>query len=213
MAQTDYVSRGQKRKKKAPKKAPTPWLRIVLALAVVGGLAYGLFALQQAGIDTSNSDNAVQKPQQGATQIEQQQNAASASSLSESNSNPTKTQPTSDVDIAQPSLDREPLPTLGEEEWAFIDALPEYSVEVDIPDEVASDRKYIMQCGSFRTTERAEELRAKLALQGFEAQMLQSDGQNGRWYRVVMGPYERKRAAERDRHQVRRANINNCKIY
>ncbi|WP_371195722.1 SPOR domain-containing protein [Glaciecola sp. SC05] len=186
MAQTDYVSRGQKRNKKAPKKAPTPWLKIILAITAVLIFAYALYLLQKTPADSPV--------------IEEQSISQPA-------------EQSADVEVANSLMDKDPLPVLGEEEWAFIDALPEYSVEIDIPDTEDSDRQYIMQCGSFRTTERAQELRAQLALQGLEAQMLQSDGQNGRWYRVVLGPYDRKRMAERDRHQARRGNINNCKIY
>jgi cell division protein FtsN len=199
MAQTDYVSRGQKRNKKTPKKAPTPWFRITLAVAFVGVFAFALYYLQKTPADDASTLPPAEKNIGNGQAANQQQSAAKEANA--------------DIEFAEPSLDIEPLPKLGEEEWAFIDALPEYSVEVDIPDVEASDRQYIMQCGSFRTTERAQELRAILAMQGMEAQMLQSDGQNGRWYRVVMGPYERKRAAERDRHHLRRSNINGCKIY
>lgn len=195
MAQTDYVSRGQKRNKKTPKKAPMPWLKMGISLSIVCAFIFGLYLLQKTPAENPASAN------------------ADANDVISNNIESSQPVPASDVDISVPSLDKDPLPVLGEEEWAFIDALPEYSVEVDIPEVEVSDRKYIMQCGSFRTTDRAEELRAQLALQGLEAQMLQSDGQNGRWYRVVLGPYDKKRAAERDRHQLRRANINNCKIY
>jgi cell division protein FtsN len=194
MAQTDYVARGQKRKKKVEKKAPTPWLRMFIALALVCSFVFGLYFLQSSSTD--NNDSSTQAP-----------SSADSADVHSDSAN------ASDVEMTKPSLEREPLPELGEEEWAFIDALPEYSVEVDIPEVEASDKQYIMQCGSFRTTDRAQELRAILAMQGFEAQMLQSDGQNGRWYRIVLGPYDRKRAAERDRHQLRRANVNSCKIY
>ncbi|MBT1450261.1 SPOR domain-containing protein [Glaciecola sp. XM2] len=192
MSPTDYVSRGQKRNKKAAKKPPTPWLRIVLAICVVSAFVFGLYQLQKTPLN-----------------VESEQ-ADDASQLSELKpQSPT----TSDVALTPAPPNSDPLPTLGEEQWAFIDALPEYSVEVDIPEDEQSDRQFIMQCGSFRTTERAQELRAKLALQGLEAQILQSEGSTGIWYRVVLGPYERKREAERHRHQVRRAGINGCKIW
>jgi cell division protein FtsN len=196
MAQTDYVARGQKRKKKAPKKAPTPWLRIIIALTLVCGFVFGLYFLQ-----TSSTEDDSTLEQNGPGQSENSPSSAPVVSND------------SDVVVSDPALDRDPLPVLGEEDWAFIDALPEYSVEVDIPEAVDSDKQYIMPCGSFRATSRAEELRAILAMQGLEARIIESNGANGRWYRVVLGPYERKRAAERDRHQLRRANVNTCKIY
>jgi cell division protein FtsN len=193
MSPNDYVSRGQKRNsKKAAKKVPTPWFRITVALCLVSAFIFGLYHLQKAPT-TANGERLEANTPNVADDI--------------------VTEGGTDVVITPKIEGKEPLPTLGKEEWAFIDALPEYSVEIDVPEEEESDRVYIVQCGSFRTTERAQELRARLALQGLEAQILKSDGNNGVWYRVVLGPYERKREAERLRHQVRRAGIDGCKIY
>ncbi len=70
-----------------------------------------------------------------------------------------------------------------------------------------------MQCGSFRKQGQAEELKARIAFQGFEAQVRPSEGSSGRWYRVIIGPYESKRLAEKQRHTLQRAKINGCKIW
>nr|WP_136250519.1 SPOR domain-containing protein [Ningiella ruwaisensis] len=209
MPPTDYVSRGQKRKSNATRrkqKKPTrPWLRIILAVAILFALGFGLYTLQSLPTkdDSANTSTEINEAELNSGVSDK------ASTSNESNGSSVQ----SDVEFNKSSLEKDPLPKLGEEEWAFIDALPEYSVQVDIPEQVDSNKIYIMQCGSFRTTDRAQELRAIIALQGLEAEMLESNGANGRWYRVVLGPYDRKRAAERDRHQLRRANVNNCKIY
>ncbi|WP_395345085.1 SPOR domain-containing protein [Ningiella sp. W23] len=204
MAQTDYVSRGQKKKKKAPEPAPKPWLRILISLVLVCSFVFGLYFLQNARTHNSPSS-------------EEQPNALTESTdASEVSSTATANRDAQDIEVVKPEtgyLDKDPLPELGEEEWAFIDSLPAYSVEVDVPEEVDSNRIYIMPCGSFRAMERAETLRAQLALAGLIGETVQSDGENGRWYRVVLGPYESKRRAERDRHQARRADVNTCKIY
>ena len=42
----------------------------------------------------------------------------------------------------------DPLPDAPEEEWEFIKTLPEYSVEVDVEEREASEKRYLMQCGS-----------------------------------------------------------------
>ena len=70
-----------------------------------------------------------------------------------------------------------------------------------------------MQCGSFRKQSQAEELKATIAFQGLESQVLESEGSKGIWFRVVLGPYESKRDAERDRHALRSARINRCQIW
>ena len=48
---------------------------------------------------------------------------------------------------------------------------------------------------------------------GLESQVRSSEGKNGLWYRVILGPYETKRAAERDRHKLQRAKIYGCAIW
>ena len=107
----------------------------------------------------------------------------------------------------------DPLPDAPEEEWEFIKTLPEYSVEVDVEEREASEKRYLMQCGSFRKQGQAEELKARIAFQGLEAQVRASDGSSGRWYRVIIGPYESKRLAEKQRHTLQRAKINGCQIW
>jgi cell division protein FtsN len=118
------------------------------------------------------------------------------------------TQPTSvnagDVDA---------LPDIPEEEWEFIKSLPEYTVEIDVQDELISDKRYLMQCGSFRVAAQAQEMKAQIAFQGLEAQVRPSDGKSGRWHRVILGPYDSKRLAEKHRHSLQKININTCKIW
>lgn len=109
--------------------------------------------------------------------------------------------------------DEEPLPILEEEEWEFIKTLPQTSVQVEVAEQEKSDKRYLMQCGSFRQQHQAEEMKATIAFQGLVAQVRPSDGKNGRWYRVILGPYELKRAAEKDRHTLRRSKITTCKIW
>ena len=105
------------------------------------------------------------------------------------------------------------LPELPEEEWEFIKTLPGYEVEVDVEEQAKSDKRYLMQCGSFRSESQAQEMRAKAAFQGLEAQVRPSNGKNGLWYRVIFGPYDTKRAAEKDKHSLRRVDITTCQIW
>ena len=105
------------------------------------------------------------------------------------------------------------LPDIPEEEWEFIKSLPEYTVEIDVQDELVSDKRYLMQCGSFRAAAQAQEMKANIAFQGLEAQVRPSDGKSGRWHRVILGPYDSKRLAEKHRHSLQKANINTCKIW
>lgn len=72
--------------------------------------------------------------------------------------------------------------------------------------------QYQLQCASFRQESQANEMKAVIAFQGLEAQVRQVEGTTGVWYKVALGPYERKRDAERKRHTLQNAGINGCQI-
>ncbi|MBT0587712.1 SPOR domain-containing protein [Alteromonas oceanisediminis] len=114
-------------------------------------------------------------------------------------------------EIVSPQTEEE-LPELVEEEWDFIKTLPGYEVEIDETERPVSTKRYLLQCGSFRQEARAEEMRAQIAFVGLEAAVRPSDGSNGRWYRVVLGPFDSKRDAERGRHTIRDTGIRTCQI-
>lgn len=107
----------------------------------------------------------------------------------------------------------EALPELPEEEWEYIKSLPGYEVEVEVAEQEVSDKRYLMQCASFRTRSQAEEMKAKIAFQGLEAQIRPSSGDNGEWFRVILGPFDSKRDAERAKHSLRKVKISTCQIW
>ena len=72
---------------------------------------------------------------------------------------------------------------------------------------------YQMQCGSFREQTQAEAMKAQIAFVGFGSEIRRTDGNNGVWYRVVLGPYESKRQATADRNRLRQQGINTCQIW
>lgn len=119
-----------------------------------------------------------------------------------------------DTQAARPvAPTEEALPKLPEEEWEYIKTLPGYEVEVDVQAQEKSDKRYLMQCASFRTRAQAEEMKAKIAFQGLEALIRQSTGSNGDWFRVILGPFESKRDAEKAKHSLRKVNIATCQIW
>ena len=103
----------------------------------------------------------------------------------------------------------EQLPEKPQPKWEYEDTLKTKEIEVDIPVENKPKRPYQMQCGSFRRQGDAESLKAGIAFQGLNSQVKKT----GNWYRVILGPYERKRLAEKDRHKLQRAKINGCQIW
>ncbi len=107
-----------------------------------------------------------------------------------------------------------PLPDLPKEKWEYVKELENKTIEVDVPErEDKPSRPYQMQCGSFRTMSQAETLKARIAFSGFESIVKRTEGSNGVWFRVVLGPYDSKRQAEADRHKLQRNKINGCQIW
>lgn len=103
-----------------------------------------------------------------------------------------------------------PLP--DDEEWQFIEELENKKVDVTT-EELADKGPFKMQCASFRSESDAEALKAKIAFAGFESQVRSAQGTTGIWYKVILGPYDRKRDAEKTRHILKRNNINDCAIW
>ena len=119
-----------------------------------------------------------------------------------------------DTEVVRPvAPTQEALPELPKEEWEYIRTLPGYEVEVDVAEQEKSDKRYLMQCASFRTRAQAEEMKAKMAFMGEEPNIKKVKGSKGTWYQVILGPYDNKRQAEKTRHKMQRANINTCEIF
>jgi cell division protein FtsN len=104
------------------------------------------------------------------------------------------------------------LPELPQEKWTYVDDLKSKQVEVG-QYEVKNKGPYKMQCGSFRTRKQAESLKAKIAFTGLEAQVSKSVGSSSTWYKVYLGPYDKKRNAEKDKHKLKNNAIHACKIW
>ncbi len=114
--------------------------------------------------------------------------------------------------IKKKKAEREIPPPPENEEWQFIDELKNKKVEVETED-LEDKGPFKMQCASFKNLDDAETLKARIAFAGFESQISTVNGQNGLWHKVVLGPFERKREAEKTRHILRRNEIRGCEIW
>lgn len=183
MAQKDYVKRGR-----APQKSktppPEPKKLPWLRLVVTISLVFA-FAYFLWAIS------------QGPSTFEENQPNQAGNNASESSQQASE----------------DPLPEMPKETYGYPDTLKDGQVEIDRKEQQKSERPYLMQCGSFRQQDRADEMRAQLAMQGIESQVRPSNGKNGLWYRVVLGPYDYKRDAEADRHVAQRIGIGTCQIW
>lgn len=70
-----------------------------------------------------------------------------------------------------------------------IDGPLEPATVTDLP-AAATQEAYLLQAGSFRQREDADRRRAELLLLGLEPRVEETDSDNGRWFRVYLGPYD-----------------------
>ena len=91
------------------------------------------------------------------------------------------------------------------------------TVEIPLEDlklpEGQHDYEYLMPCGSFKDNNRAEELKAQIALVGYESKINHVKVKSESWYRVELGPYKSKRKTESIRHRLQDNGFNYCKIW
>tara|TARA_B110000881_G_C18581499_1_gene522034 strand:+ start:190 stop:762 length:573 start_codon:yes stop_codon:yes gene_type:complete len=104
------------------------------------------------------------------------------------------------------------LPEIPKVKWSYVDTLKTKEVEVG-KYEVKNSGPYQLQCGSFRTRAQASSLKATIAFTGIESQIRQAKGTTGIWYKVILGPYARKRLAEKDKHKLSSNKVNGCNLW
>ncbi|MBW5817027.1 cell division protein FtsN [Yersinia kristensenii] len=67
-------------------------------------------------------------------------------------------------------------------------------------------QRWMVQCGSFKTADQAESIRAQLAFEGIESRITAGGG----WNRVVLGPYSTKAAADKALQRLKGAGQSGC---
>ncbi len=72
--------------------------------------------------------------------------------------------------------------------------------------EKKDERRWMVQCGSFKGAEQAETVRAQLAFEGFNSRITTNNG----WNRVVIGPVKGKENADNTISRLKVAGHTNC---
>jgi cell division protein FtsN len=72
--------------------------------------------------------------------------------------------------------------------------------------EKKDERRWMVQCGSFKGAEQAETVRAQLAFEGFDSRITTNNG----WNRVVIGPVKGKDNADGTISRLKMAGHTNC---
>ncbi|CAI1072498.1 cell division protein FtsN [Serratia grimesii] len=87
------------------------------------------------------------------------------------------------------------------------EAKPEVSQEtVKQETKPESKQKWMVQCGSFRATDQAESVRARLAFEGIESRITAGGG----WNRVVLGPYSSRAVADKTLSRLKGVGMSSC---
>lgn len=123
---------------------------------------------------------------------------------------PRIAEPLRPVPAEPPPEPKEELAADGEGEWRprldFYTVLPE--MEVVVPDaelreraaapeaNAAKDLRYVLQVGSFRNFGDADQIKARLALQGVVAHVRTVEINGAQWHRVRVGPYTSSRETD-----------------
>jgi cell division protein FtsN len=111
-----------------------------------------------------------------------------------------------------------PVPTpsrqVPQPEYEFYELLPRQEITVDVdpadlPRPRAEDQgpRFLLQAGSFRQASDADRRRAELLLLGLEPRVEETQGETGRWYRVILGPFDSRSAMARARSLTAQQDI------
>ncbi len=83
---------------------------------------------------------------------------------------------------------------------------PEAAKPAPATQEKKDERRWMVQCGSFKGSEQAETVRAQLAFEGFDSRITTNNG----WNRVVIGPIKGKDNADGTLNRLKMAGHTNC---
>ena len=103
-----------------------------------------------------------------------------------------------------------------EAEWSFHELLEEKADGVPVQPKAAGavSKTVIMGCAAFGAQEKAESMKAQIAFARLQADVKPVTNKAGaRLYRVQLGPYASKTAAEADKRKLADAGISTCQIW
>ncbi len=107
--------------------------------------------------------------------------------------------------VTKPQDELPPKPE--KEPYTYITELENKEIIVE-KQELAAKDPVSVYCGAFVEQQRAEELKAKIAFHGLNANIKHSSGK----YRVILGPYTSKRTAQNDKNKLLRAKVADCYV-
>lgn len=107
----------------------------------------------------------------------------------------------------------EPKAKADDMTWDFYEIFPRSVVPVgeeykqDEPEQVPDTRKWVLQSGSFKDPNDADERRAELLLMGFSVSTTSVDVEGTIWHRVIVGPFDTDLEKNRAQDKLAQAEI------
>lgn len=165
----------------------------------------------------------LQRQRQAQQQIQQQQQWAQSQTVQQPKAQPRVTeQPYQQPRTAQTQPVQQPKAQAAKQNQPYQDLLqtPAHTTaqqpkaapitkETEAPKQTAEkkdERRWMVQCGSFKGAEQAETVRAQLAFEGFDSRITTNNG----WNRVVIGPVKGKDNADGTISRLKMAGHTNC---
>ncbi len=216
-----------------PPKETKPWGRAILSLAAVVGLVYLLNQLLQVSPDTQTtvSTPIATKPEPKA---EEPRKTAPVPVIKPKpqpvvqevpkSENPVATvKPVEVVPVVASiatSVKPDEIAAKQPKKYEFYELLPKSEVNPDLvaaykstPRDAKLDKNYLLQAGSFRNEADAEKMRAQLILSGLtNVKTDKSEGTNGTWYRVRLGPFDNRSAMNQAQDKLAKLKISAMEI-
>lgn len=206
------------RRKPAQPQNKRPWKALLFSFVGLAGLVYLLNHL--LGVEDVNTEQSSQVVKQAQEARKPKQIPAPSSPSEPKNTQKDTTTAKTENKAAKPKsgdvVNTDPQPN----KFEFYELLPKSEVTPEkveayksTPRDAKLDKKYVLQAGSFRSEADAEKMRATLLLAGLpNVHTDKSEGTNGIWYRVRVGPFDNRPKLNKAQDKLARMRISAMKV-
>lgn len=214
-----------KAKAKPQPKASFPLIRVLLSVMFLGGFGYALWQLTSVSPDPQAEQQTAQQPAKPASKASQPATKPAPKPVAKAPAPTPKPKPAPaakpaakpsqpvKVETAKPAV---PVTDKSSEHYEFYDLLKDSEVDTSNVDAYTSTpkteklkKRYLLQTGSFRNGQDAEQMRARLILQGLPnvhtKQVTNNDGST--WFQVRVGPFDNRSQLNKAQDKLVRLNI------
>ncbi|BBB24891.1 SPOR domain-containing protein [Amphritea japonica] len=210
MARKDYAKKRNSgsaasrapRRKSAPVKKPFPLVRIIISLLFLIGFGYALWQLTSVKPDNTATQSPAVQPSTAKKPAAKPATKPAAKASDKTASKAT--------DQSGPRVEEQ------SERFDFYQILPQSEVDTanvepykSTPKDAKSEHTYVLQVGSFQNSKDAEQLRARLILEGLpNVHSRRVTNSNGSiWYQVRTGPFDNRSQLNKAQDRLVRLNI------